>query len=130
MPKLARAEPTKQAKAETMLTLSAAVTKPYKFIGFGAMEVTKPYKSTGFGAMEVTKPYKIIGFGAKPIKPSQNYASLVRLWGPGGDAHKEDHQANTTLVWHGFGGLDSLSGSLEGVNSELPRNGLRIGLRG
>ncbi len=28
------------------------VTKPYKFIGFGAMEVTKPYKFKGCGAME------------------------------------------------------------------------------
>ncbi len=27
------------------------VTKPYKFIGFGAMYVTKPYKFIGFGAM-------------------------------------------------------------------------------
>ncbi len=27
------------------------VTKPYKFIGFGAMEVTKSYKFIGFGAM-------------------------------------------------------------------------------
>ncbi len=27
-----------------------AVTKPYEFIGFGAMDVTKPYKSIGFGA--------------------------------------------------------------------------------
>ncbi len=40
------------------------VTKPYKFIGFGAMDVTKPYKFIGFGAMDVTKPYKFIGFGA------------------------------------------------------------------
>ncbi len=40
------------------------VTKPYKFIGFGAMEVTKLYKFIGFGAMEVTKPYKFIGCGA------------------------------------------------------------------
>ncbi len=40
------------------------VTKPYEFIGFGAMEVTKPYKFLGFGAMEVTKPYKFIGFWA------------------------------------------------------------------
>ncbi len=39
-------------------------TKPYKFIGFGAMEVTKPHKFIGFGAMEVTKPYQFIGFGA------------------------------------------------------------------
>jgi hypothetical protein len=29
------------------------VTKPYEFIGFGAMEVTKPYKFIGFGAMDV-----------------------------------------------------------------------------
>ncbi len=27
-------------------------TKPYKFIGFGAMDVTKAYKFIGFGAME------------------------------------------------------------------------------
>ncbi len=32
------------------------VTKPYEFIGFGAMEVTKPFEFIGFGAMEVTKP--------------------------------------------------------------------------
>ena len=31
------------------------VTKPYKFIGFGAMDVTKPYKLIGFAAMDVTK---------------------------------------------------------------------------
>ncbi len=30
------------------------VTKPYEFIGFGAMDATKPYKFIGFGAMEVT----------------------------------------------------------------------------
>ena len=35
--------------------------KPYKFIGFGAMDVTKPYKFIGFGAMDVTKPYNSIG---------------------------------------------------------------------
>ncbi len=40
------------------------VTKPYKFIGLGAMDVTKPYKFIGFGAMDVTEPYKFIGFGA------------------------------------------------------------------
>ncbi len=42
-------------------------TKPYKFIGFGAMDVTKPYKFIGFGAMDVTKPYKSIGFAAKDV---------------------------------------------------------------
>ncbi len=40
------------------------VTKPYEFIGFGAMDVTKPYEFIGFGAMDVTKPYEFIGFGA------------------------------------------------------------------
>ncbi len=43
------------------------VTKPYKFIGFGAMDVTKPYKFAGFGAMDVTKPYKFAGFGAMVV---------------------------------------------------------------
>ncbi len=38
-------------------------TKPYKFIGFGAMDATKPYNFIGFGAMDATKPYKFIGFG-------------------------------------------------------------------
>jgi hypothetical protein len=28
------------------------VTKPYKFIWFGAMDVTKPYEFIGFGAMD------------------------------------------------------------------------------
>ncbi len=27
-------------------------TKPYKFIGFGAMDATKPYEFIGFGAMD------------------------------------------------------------------------------
>jgi hypothetical protein len=35
------------------------VTKPYEFIGFGAMDVTKPYEFIGFGAMDVTKPYEV-----------------------------------------------------------------------
>jgi hypothetical protein len=39
-------------------------TKPYKFIGLGAMDVTKTYTCIGCGAMDVTKPYKFMGFGA------------------------------------------------------------------
>ncbi len=35
------------------------VTKLYKFICVGAMDVAKPYKFICFGAMDVTKPYKI-----------------------------------------------------------------------
>ncbi len=45
------------------------VTKPYEFIGFGAMDVTKPYEFTWFGAMDVTKPYEFIGFGAMDAQP-------------------------------------------------------------
>ena len=48
------------------------VTKPYKFICFGAMGATKPYKFIRFGAMDATKPYKFVRFGAvdvtKPYK--------------------------------------------------------------
>ncbi len=43
------------------------VTKPYKFIGFGAMDVTKSYEFIWFGAMDVTKPYEFIGFGAMDV---------------------------------------------------------------
>ena len=39
-------------------------TKPYEFIGFGAMDATKPYELIGFGAMDATKPCEFIGFGA------------------------------------------------------------------
>ncbi len=41
------------------------VNKPYKFIGFGAMDVKKPHKFIGFGAMDVTNPYKFVGFGGR-----------------------------------------------------------------
>ncbi len=37
------------------------VTKPYEFIGFGAMEVTKPYEFIGFGAMEAGNIKKLTG---------------------------------------------------------------------
>jgi hypothetical protein len=40
------------------------VTKPYEFIGIGALDVTKPYEFIGIGAMDVTKPYEFTGFGA------------------------------------------------------------------
>ena len=44
------------------------VTKPYEFIGFGAMDVTTPYEFILFGAMDVTKPYKFIGPPGTSIK--------------------------------------------------------------
>jgi hypothetical protein len=40
------------------------VTKPFEFIGSGAMDVTKPYEFIRSGAMDVTKPYEFIGLGA------------------------------------------------------------------
>ena len=53
------------------------VTKPYKFIGFGAMDITKPYEFIGFGAMDVTKPSEFIGFGAMDVtKPENNFESI------------------------------------------------------
>ncbi len=59
--------PSSRRRIRTTLTTSCNldVTKPYEFIGFGAMEVTKPYEFIGFGAMEVTKPYEFIGFGGE-----------------------------------------------------------------
>ncbi len=34
-------------------------TKPYEFIGFGAMDAAKPYEFIGFGAMDAAKPYEV-----------------------------------------------------------------------
>ncbi len=48
------------------------VTKPYKFIGFGAMDVTKLYEFIGFGAMDVTNPYEFTRFGPMDVtKPCE-----------------------------------------------------------
>jgi hypothetical protein len=65
------------------------VTKPCKFIGFGAMDVTKAYKIIGGGAMDVTMAYKFMGFGLKrraarqPGRPAQSCLvakHLYRVW--------------------------------------------------
>ncbi len=40
------------------------VTKPYKFIGFGAIHSPNTYKFIGLGAIHGPKTYKFIGFGA------------------------------------------------------------------
>jgi hypothetical protein len=61
-------------KPYTFIGLGAMdVTKPYTFIGFGAMDVTKPYTFIGFGATDVTKPYKFIGFGAMDVTKSYRF---------------------------------------------------------
>ncbi len=36
---------------------------PYKFIGFGVIDVTKPYKCIWFGDIDAPKPYEFIGSG-------------------------------------------------------------------
>ena len=53
-------------KSRKFICFLVDVTKPYKFIGFGARYVTKPYEFIWFGAMDVTKPL-----------------SIYRLWGHG-----------------------------------------------
>ncbi len=57
------------------------VTKPYEFIGFGAMDVTKPYESMGFGAMDVTKPYEFILFLGGFIVHTGGWGGVI--WGSG-----------------------------------------------
>ncbi len=52
------------------------VTKPYKFIGFGAIAITKPYKFIGFGAIAITKPK----FGSRSMQFwEQFWSSLGQL---------------------------------------------------
>ncbi len=68
-----RALPTTIAQARV------DVTKPYEFIGFGAMDVTKPCELVGFGAMDVTKPYEFIGFGAGRSRAGFSLRALARI---------------------------------------------------
>ncbi len=79
------------------------VTKPYEFIGFGAMDVTKPYEFIGFGAMDVTKPYEFIGFGVPE-------ARLSVLGGPGPPRHGREVLGNRWLPGGARDRLDSLRG--------------------
>jgi hypothetical protein len=50
------------------------------------MDVTKPYEFIGFGAMDVTKPYKITRFSAggplAATQPSDKFFSKPKFWGP------------------------------------------------
>ncbi len=68
-------------------------TRSYKLIRFGAMDVTKshkfkcflvdvtkPCRFIGFGARCVTKPYEFIWFGAMDVT---NPLSIYKLWGHG-----------------------------------------------
>ncbi len=46
------------------------LTRPYKFVRFGATDVAKPYKVKGFGAMDVTKPYNGVRVAEDRLLPS------------------------------------------------------------
>jgi hypothetical protein len=52
------------------------------------MDVTKPYKFMGFGAMDATKPYEFIGFGAK-FRPKS-----------GQSRQTGQNQAGGTIAYH------------------------------
>jgi hypothetical protein len=53
-------------------------TKPYEFIGFGAMEATKPYEFIGFGARSAIS-WRCPGLSARPGSESgRQLLELVR----------------------------------------------------
>ncbi len=64
--------PTGRSRGTAQHSLGAIPTKPYNFLGFGAIQGPKPYKFIGFGNIRGPKPYKFIGFGdihgPKPYK--------------------------------------------------------------
>ncbi len=64
------------------IRVRTGVAKPYKFIGFGAMDDTKPYKFIGFGALDVTKPYKFIRFGAMDVTKPYEFIWFGAIDGP------------------------------------------------
>ncbi len=46
------------------------VTKPYEFIGFGAMDVTKPYEFIGFGSEAAPRDAKTDALSYGPARGS------------------------------------------------------------
>ncbi len=58
-------------------------TKPYEFIWLEAMEATKPYEFIELGAMEATKPHEFIGFGASARGPLEKAVSKAPCPGIG-----------------------------------------------
>jgi hypothetical protein len=65
------------------------VTKPYEFIGFGAMDGTKPYEFIGFGAMHATKPCEFIGFGTM---------HATKPCGPGLESDRKSAKTKTNML--------------------------------
>ncbi len=84
-----------------------AVTKPYEFVGFGAMAVTKPYKFIGFGAMAVTKPYEFIV--AVAVLSGRSWRGMCRVRGTRGRQILEARFA-----------LDAQSAYCKGADTETP----------
>jgi hypothetical protein len=70
-------------KTSQRVRVPARVTKPYKFMRFGAMDVTKLYKCIRFGAMDVTKPHKCIGFGAMDVTKPYEFMGFGARGPPG-----------------------------------------------
>ncbi len=44
------------------------------------MDATKPYEFIGFGAMDATKPYEFIGFGAVSVRAGRLGVFLYLYW--------------------------------------------------
>ncbi len=63
------------------------VTKPYKFIGFGAMDVTKPYKFIGFGATTHFAPPGHAGMTPGTSLPDGGHQEVPS---GAGDAHADE----------------------------------------
>ncbi len=55
-------------------------TKPYRFIGSGAMDATKPYELIGSGATDATKPYRFIGSGAMDATKPDRFIGVAGFW--------------------------------------------------
>ncbi len=72
------------------------------------MDVTKPYEFIGFGAMDVTKPYEIIGFGGVSKSNAETKASEAGfdpgLRGPILPTSKSEQIELRTYEFIGFGG--------------------------
>ncbi len=116
--------------------------KPYNFIGFGDINGPKPYKFIGFGDIHGPKPYKFIVFGDPDIVGQSSEILGFRFdafevippidWKavsyPRNGPLKSEWTCTMLLTWVYL--TQRFIGGGSFPNSELPRNGLRIGLGG
>ncbi len=84
------------------------VTKPYKFIGFGAVDVTTPCKFIGLGAVDVATPSKFIGFGAMDVTKPYRFIGFGAL-----SAGREVVATAAVSMFAGTGG-EGTSGAFAG----------------